>query len=134
MKLIVAVNNLGYIGKDGGMLWHCTEDLKHFKSKTLDTRCLVGRKTWEGINFLKRREFIVVGSGVELGHLKLEDAIATNSDWVIGGGRIYEQTVHLCEEIHISIIDDNTIGDVSFKIPEGYKGEIFKYYFKPNEK
>lgn len=129
MKLVVAVNNLGYIGKDGGMLWHCTEDLKHFKYLTLDTKCLVGRKTWEGISFLKRREFIVVGRD----HLTLEEALAKDPDWVIGGGEIYKQLVHNCNEIHISIIDDNSIGDTKFDIPEDYRGRIFRYYFKPNK-
>jgi len=129
MKLIVAVNNLGYIGKDGGMIWHCTEDLKHFKALTLDTSCLVGRKTWEGINFLKRREFIVVGKE----HLTLEEAKARKPQCVIGGGEIYKQVVYECDEIHLSIIDDNSIGDTSFEIPEDYKGKVFKYYFKPNE-
>jgi len=49
MKLIVAVNSLNYIGLDGEIPWYCREDLHHFKTQTLDTTCLVGRKTYEGI-------------------------------------------------------------------------------------
>jgi dihydrofolate reductase len=29
MKAIIAVNNLGYIGKDNTLIWKSIEDLKH---------------------------------------------------------------------------------------------------------
>lgn len=32
MKLIIAINKAGYIGKNGQMLWHCSDDLKHILS------------------------------------------------------------------------------------------------------
>jgi len=45
MKGIIAINNLGYIGKDNKLLWNSKEDLKHFKKLTDGQVCLVGWNT-----------------------------------------------------------------------------------------
>ena len=128
LRLLVAVNNNFHIGKEGGMLWRCSADLKHFKAMTLNCKCLVGRVTKDGLPPLKDRELIVVGTG----HYSLEDALAQEPDWIIGGAQIYRQCIDLCDEIHISHINDNSIGDTKFEIPENYKGKIFHYFFEPN--
>jgi dihydrofolate reductase len=128
MKLIVAVNNLGVIGNEGQIPWRCREDLKHFKAMTLHSDCLVGNTTYKGLPPLSNRTLIPVG----LGGFSLEQALALNPDWVIGGASIYKQTVDLCDEIHISIINNDTPGDTYFHIPEGYKGKVFTYHFEPD--
>lgn len=129
MKLLVAVNNNFHIGKNGEMLWRSSTDLKHFKRLTLGCKCLVGRVTKDGLPPLKDRELIVVGAG----HYSLNEALALNPDWIIGGAKIYKQTAHLCDEIHISHIDDDNIGDTTFEIPPNYSGKVFHYYFQTNE-
>ena len=40
LALIVAVARNGVIGKDGGLPWHLSEDLKHFK-KTTDGHAII---------------------------------------------------------------------------------------------
>lgn len=145
MKLIVAINNLGYIGKDGKLLIKCKADMQHFRklttSKTIN-QCIVGRKTYEqciGIKGLPNRSLWVVGTG----HNTLYEAVSAClqdcsgiSDkvdtWVIGGAEIYSQLLPLCTELHISHIDDDSVGDVIFLIPENYRGKVFHYYFKPD--
>lgn len=138
MKLIVAVNNLGVIGRfDGKIPWKCKEDMKHFKNLTLTSdireipKLLCGRKTFEtfpkkGLPF---RELIVVS---HLG-LSLDEALKLNLDWVIGGGEIYKQTILFCDELHISLIDNNSEGDVFFEIPKNFKGKVFYYNFKEED-
>ena len=32
IKGIIAVNNLGFIGKDNGMIWRSKDDFTHFKN------------------------------------------------------------------------------------------------------
>lgn len=128
LKIIMAINNLGYIGKNGEMLWRSSEDFKHFKNLTLNTKCIVGRKTYDLLPPLKNRELVVVGRD----YTSLEDALNSDADWVIGGAEIYNQLIHFCDEVHLSIINDNSIGDTSFEIPESYKGKIFKYHFEVN--
>lgn len=125
MKLIVATNNLNQIGLNGEMLWHNKEDLKHFKALTLGKKLMVGRTTFEKLPPLKDREIIVVGTGYHT----LEEALNKEPDWVIGGAKLYNSTIHLCSEIHISKIDNDLMGDTEFKIPEWYKGKVFEYKF-----
>jgi dihydrofolate reductase len=112
MKAIIAVNKLGYIGKEESLPWKCKEDLNHFKKMTMNCKLLVGRKTFEALPPLKGRNLIVVGKGYNT----LEEALEQKPDWIIGGKKIYESTIHLCDELHISEINDETIGDT--KIPE----------------
>ena len=125
MKAIIAINKKGYIGKDDKLPWKCKEDLKHFKNLTMGCKLLVGRVTYESLPKLKGREMIVVGKGYNT----LEQALEKNPDWIIGGKRIYESTIHLCDELHISEINDETIGDT--KIPEmkNFSGKKIIYKF-----
>ena len=39
----------GAIGLNGGMPWHCAEDMKHFKELTVSHPVIMGRKTWESL-------------------------------------------------------------------------------------
>jgi dihydrofolate reductase len=108
MEAIAAINKLGYLGKDGQLMWHCKEDLKWFKQVTMGKKCLVGRKTYEALPDLPGRELIVVGTGYNT----LEEALALKPDIVIGGGQIYRATINMIDKIHLSIIDDDQVGDV----------------------
>lgn len=114
LKLIVAVNQLSYIGRDDKLLWYSPDDLSHFKKMTLGCKLLVGRKTFESLPPLKNRELIVVGNG----YYSLDEALKQKPDWVIGGESIYNQVIHLVDEFHISVILDWKKGDKSFRIPD----------------
>lgn len=130
MKLIIAKNNLDYIGLDNKLPWSCKEDLKHFKEMTMNQKLLVGRVTYEGMPKLNGREMIVVGSGYHT----LDEALSLKPDWVIGGAKLMESVIHLCDEVHVSHINNDTVGDTKFNVDldslEGVK--IFNYYFDEN--
>lgn len=106
MKAIIAVNNLGFIGLKGGLPWkRCSLDFKHFKAHTLGTTLLVGYNTHLSLPPLKERVII------------LDDKYETNLkgiDWCIGGKKTYEKYAEYFKELHISHINDNTVGDVLF--------------------
>jgi dihydrofolate reductase len=108
MEAIAAINKLGYLGKDGQLMWHSSEDLKWFKQVTMGKKCLVGRKTYETLPKLPGRELIVVGKGYNT----LEEALEQCPDIVIGGGQIYRATIDKIDKIYLSIIDDEQVGDV----------------------
>lgn len=121
----MAVNNLGYIGKNNKLLWHCKDDLKHFKSFVYNQKCLVGSTTYENMPKVKWVDFIVVGKN----YLNLESALKLNPIWCIGGAKLIESVIDKIEELHLSIIDDNQIGDV--KLPDISKiKNVYKYNFK----
>ena len=104
LKALIACNNLGFIGIDDKLLWHNSEDLKHFKRLTLNQRLLVGWRTAQALPPLKNRELII----------DQRDNIITDVDWCIGGKKTYEKYCHLFTELHISHIDNNEIGNVTF--------------------
>jgi dihydrofolate reductase len=101
---IVAVNNLGFIGIGDRMLWNCTDDLRHFKKMTLNKKVLVGYNTFSELPNLPNREVI----------LDLRENYNFDVDFVIGGKKTYEKYSPYFTELHISHIDDNSIGDVTF--------------------
>ena len=129
LRAIIAVNNLGFIGLGNGMLWHSSEDFKHFKTMTLGQRLLVGYNTFQGLPPLKGRELVQ--------DLRAKLIVDPETiDWCIGGKKTYEKYCHLFTELHISHINNNSIGDVTFpdlsKLNPGCK--IFNYHFEENKK
>ena len=105
MRAILAVNNLSYIGLDSGLPWRCKADFKHFKEMTMGCTLLVGYNTFQTLPPLKGREIILFGRDT----FALEDI-----DFCIGGKKTYEKFCTYFTELHISHINDNTIGDTLF--------------------
>lgn len=128
MKAIIAKNNLSFIGLDNKMLWRSKDDFKHFKEKTLGSTLLVGYNTNSELPQLKDREIIVdPRDGFNIAELFIRQI-----DWCIGGKKTYERYCHLFEELHISHIDNDGIGDTVFPNFANLNPncQIFNYYFK----
>jgi dihydrofolate reductase len=125
MKAIVAVNNLGFIGKGNELLWRNTKDLSHFKKLTKGCKLLVGYNTYSGLPELPGRTLIVVDK------MEHSEAHYYECEWCIGGKSTYERFCKDFTELHISHIDDDSIGDVTF--PDlsklNPKCKIFNYNF-----
>jgi dihydrofolate reductase len=122
MKAIVAVNNLGFIGKGDVLLWHNSDDLKHFKKLTEGGRLLVGYRTFGSLPTLSNRQLIL---DMRANYYRRD------WDWCIGGKKTYEKYASYFTELHISHIDDNQIGDVTFPDLTNLNPDckIFNYYF-----
>ena len=130
MKLIVAVNKLGYIGKDGKLMWKCSEDMKHFKETTMGHTCIVGYKTWK--YDLKEKGLVGRVTLVDYDNIGLGISGHTGNIFVIGGAKTYEKYLPYVDTIYLSVIEDYQVGDTKFEIPEWYKGEVITKYFKPD--
>jgi dihydrofolate reductase len=122
VKAIVAVNNLGFIGLNEGLPWvKCKEDFSLFKTLTMNCSVIVGYQTYRVLPPLKGRTIVIDD----------RDLLQTDIDWCIGGKKTYEKYSPYLTEIHISHIDDNTIGDTTFpdlsKLNPNCK--ILNYYF-----
>jgi len=150
MKAIIAINNKGFIGKNGQMLWRSSEDFKHFKKMTIGEGInilIVGKTTFENdlqCKELINRTMLVVGTNYHTlphavrcaySHQSLmgECTTAHSDIWVIGGSSIYNQLLPLISEFHISHIDDDQEGDTSFELPSNFRGKVFHYNFSPNK-
>jgi len=121
--LIWAQSTSGVIGRDGGIPWSLPEDLARFKQLTMGHTVVMGRRTWESLPVrvrpLPRRRNVVLTRQADYmadGATRLEDALADDETWVIGGGEIYHLALPAatrCEvtevEIDLRLEDDDTL-------------------------
>ena len=112
------MNQERIIGKDGGLPWHYSEDLKRFKRKTIDATVIMGRKTWESIGSkpLPRRRNIVISrkpvANVE-SYTSIKTAInqVDGDIWIIGGGQIYNSSLEYCNAVDVTWIEVKVDGE-----------------------
>ena len=122
LKIIVAINELGVIGKDNQMPWHCKADLQHFKRTTLDQKIVMGRKTVEGLpKKLDRRELYIVSHTLKGPHIindfpefLKQEAVSDTVYYIAGGAEIYRQALPYAQELLISKIPNHKEGDTHF--------------------
>ena len=126
LTIIVAADTNDTIGKDNKLIWHLPDDLKRFKKLTSGHHIIMGRKTFESFpKPLPNRTHIVitrqadykVPSGVIVVN-NMDDALdAASNDqqpFIIGGGEIYNQTIHLADKLYITHVDANPEGETHF--------------------
>jgi len=127
VSLIVAVSGNGAIGRDGGLPWRLSADLKHFKKTTMGHHLIIGRRTWDEVGKpLAGRTMVVVTrsrhfapEGVQVAH-SLEEAldIARNDDepFIGGGAHIYRMALarDLVDRIYLTRIHAEVEGDTFF--------------------
>ncbi|MCA9123824.1 MAG: dihydrofolate reductase [Planctomycetaceae bacterium] len=125
VSLIVAMERNGVIGRDGGLPWHLSADLKRFKQLTMGHHIIMGRKTFESIGRLLpgRTSVIVtrqqeyVASGAVIAH-SLSDALAAaegdDEVFIIGGAEIYRQAINSIDRIYLTDVAANVSGDARF--------------------
>ena len=138
IHLIWAQDKNGGIGHDGKLPWHIPEDLKNFKSITLNSIIIMGRKTWESLPFkpLPNRRNIVLSKTKKLEtetFRSLEECLnqlkSENIEkiFVIGGRSIYQLFYTLADYLHITnvkLINKNIdeFFPISYeKIKKGYR-------------
>ena len=112
IAIIVAVAENGVIGGENRLLWHISEDLKHFKAVTTGHPVVMGRKTYESLgrplpgrrNVVVTRQNISI-EGCDVVH-SLDEALALfrpeEKVFVIGGAQIYAQALPLCDEFYLT--------------------------------
>lgn len=125
LTIVVAIAQNGAIGCANKLLWHISEDLKHFKRITSGGCIIMGRKTFESIGkpLPNRRNVIIsrnaeyTADGCEI-YTSIEDAIKAlaNLDevFVIGGGEIYRQTFPFAQKIELTVVERDFEGDTHF--------------------
>ncbi|CDX38773.1 dihydrofolate reductase [Mesorhizobium sp. ORS 3359] len=132
IAIYVAIAENGVIGREGGLPWRLSTDLKRFKADTMGKPIIMGRKTYEGIgrplpgrlNIVVTRDKAWRAEGIEVAH-SLGDAIAlakvrgrcmagVEEICVVGGGEIYAQALPLADRLHVTHVLARVDGDAHF--------------------
>ena len=134
MKIIIisAVAQNGVIGKlNGDMPWHVREEFQHFKKTTLGYPILMGRKTFETLGKpLKGRKNILITKDksykCQFDEVKIVYSLNEGIEYckelnnkklfIIGGGQIYNQAIEIADEMIISYMKFEAIGEIKFPI------------------
>jgi len=128
LALICAMSENRVIGRDNGLPWHLSEDLKYFKRTTMGHAMIMGRNTWESIGRpLPGRLSIVISS--QAGYVAegaevvsslpraIERAERTAAEtgsteaFIIGGAVLYRAALPLVDTIHLTRVHASVEGD-----------------------
>ncbi len=127
ISLIVALAENGVIGREGGLPWRLSVDLKHFKKTTMGHHLIVGRRTWDEVGMpLPGREMVVVtrstnfvADGATVVHSieeALEVAGGDEEPFIGGGAYIYRLALDkgLVDRLYITRVHAVIEGDTFF--------------------
>ncbi|CAB1208505.1 dihydrofolate reductase [Acinetobacter bouvetii] len=137
---VVAMDQQRCIGKNNDLPWHISADLKHFKEITQGGVVVMGRKTLESmgrtlpkrVNWVITRDHNWSFEGTKVAY-SIEDALAQavadvqtsekpNSIFIIGGGEIFIQTMHIADRLELTHVELNVQGDAYYpEIPAEFK-------------
>jgi dihydrofolate reductase len=127
ITLVVARAQNGVIGRDGGLPWRLSADLKRFKALTMGSAMVMGRKTFESLpRRLPGRQHIVLtrdrswqAEGAEVAH-SVEEALALAGDErvsVIGGVELFRLFMPLADCVELTEVLADVPGDTSMDDP-----------------
>jgi dihydrofolate reductase len=128
LSLVVAASTNNVIGVNNELPWHLPNDLRFFKNTTWAMPVLMGRNTFESmkskplngrVNLVMTTQKEWKAEGVLTIH-SLKDAIlfAHENDYkeimVIGGAKVFEQTIGSACDIYLTRVHTTLEGDVFF--------------------
>jgi len=133
IAIYVAIAENGVIGRDGGLPWRLSTDLKRFKATTMGKPIIAGRKTWESFpkrplpgraNIVISRDAAYVAEGADvvtsldealaLAARKLESLPELDEVCIIGGGEIYRQALPFADRLYVTHVLTEVDGDTRF--------------------
>lgn len=126
VAIVVARSRNNVIGKGSEIPWRVKGEQKLFKEITMGGTLIMGRKTYDSIGRpLPGRETIVVTRNPDYAVAgcrtasSLQDALKQAEGlarpvYVVGGGEIYREALPIVDAVHISTIDTDVEGDITF--------------------
>lgn len=141
MSRISAIAAIGkrtrVLGKDNDLVWDIPADLERFRNVTRGHPVIMGRLTWESLPAerrpLPKRANIVVSrnagyeapgaivvTSVEAAIEAAKAAEGADEIFVIGGSGIFEAALPYTDRLMLTLVDDETPGDVHFPEYPGF--------------
>lgn len=148
VSAIVAATENWVIGRDNDIPWYMSNDLKYFKKTTLNHHIIMGRNTYASIGrplpkrtniVLTRNPFYVIQNCL-MAH-SIQEALELAYDngekeaFIIGGGKIYQESFDLLDRIYLTVVHTELEGDTFFpKLDMSIWKEISSVAHKADEK
>ncbi len=129
LSIIVAIDEKNGIGRNGNLLCHLPNDLKHFKNITSGHTVVMGRRTFQSLpkGALPDRTNIVVTSGnagnypgcivVRSLAEALQESPPEKEIFIIGGGQLYRTALPVAHKLYLTRIH-HTFTDADTFFPE----------------
>lgn len=127
ISIVVARADNGVIGRDGGLPWRISADLKRFKRLTMGSVMVMGRRTFDSLpGLLPGRRHIVLtrdsnwsAVGAEVAHspdeaLKMAEGEPVS---IIGGAEIFELFLPLADRLELTEVAGDIEGDTVMADP-----------------
>ncbi len=116
------------IGKDGGLPWHLPRDMKFFKKTTMGHHVIMGRESFASMGYvplknrvnivLTRNPFWITSSAIVMHSIAESLSFCLDQGeeeaFIIGGGKIFDQSLHLIEKIYLTEVISHVVGDIYF--------------------
>jgi dihydrofolate reductase len=142
--MIAAVAENNALGKNNDLLWHLPLDFKRFKEITSGHHIIMGRKTFESFpKPLPNRTHVIITRQKDFKHdgcivvQDIEKAIAVcpkeDDLYIIGGGEIYNQFIHLADQLDITRVHNSFEADVYFPEIDPEIWELTSEIFNPKD-
>lgn len=126
LTLIAAIGKNGELGKDNQLIWRIPEDMKFFKSATINKPIVMGINTLNSLPKLlpNRKHIVLTHREVELSpeimvvH-NMEDLLkyiqTLNEEvMVIGGAQVYSQMIKYADKMLLTEIEESAPANVFF--------------------
>jgi dihydrofolate reductase len=147
VSAVVAASDNNVIGKDGGLPWHVSSDLKLFKKITMGKPVIMGRRTWESLpkqplpgrrNIVITRNPSYAAEGADVAgsiHEALAMCEGEPEVSIIGGGQVYAQAMDRTDRIYLTRIHLTVDGDTFLpELPESEWQEVERREFQKGER
>ena len=133
VAIVVAIAENGVIGRDNGLPWRLSTDMRRFKALTMGKPIIMGRKTWESfprrplpgrLNIVISRDPAYRAEGAEtvtsldhaltLARAKARCMSGADEICIIGGGEIYRQAIDVADRLYVTHVLASPDGDTRF--------------------
>ena len=127
LSLIAAIGKNNELGLDNHLIWKIKEDLKFYRSYTLNQNIIMGRKTFESmpLKALQERNVFVLTSKELDKHCNIDcysniedllEYIETVKEKfiVVGGAQIYEAFLPYIDTMYLTEINEESVADTFF--------------------
>jgi dihydrofolate reductase len=127
LSIIAALSTNNVIGRDNGVPWRQSTDMKRYKALTLGHHLITGRKTYESVGrplpgritvVITRdpeyhAEGVIVAGSLEEG-LRIGEESGDDEVFINGGAQIYDQSMHRADRMYLTRVHAEVEGDAYF--------------------